>query len=71
MPGGTTATPRGLRTHDCIVIRENDQAFNNWQLSDGREQILVKVRTFVEFLADRFSGHRPGTGDALPPGKTE
>lgn len=39
-PGG----PRDLVNHQCIVIRENDKAFNNWQLSDGHEQVLVKVR---------------------------
>ncbi len=41
---GEPATPRDLTDHRCIVIRENTSAFNNWQLSDGRQQTLVKVR---------------------------
>lgn len=41
---GAPATPRDLQSHQCIVIRENERAFNNWQLSDGRDQTLVKVR---------------------------
>lgn len=41
---GMPTTPRDLQDHDCIVIRENDKTFNNWQLSDGREQTMVKVR---------------------------
>jgi LysR family transcriptional activator of dmlA len=41
---GEPAVPRDLQAHGCIVIRENEAAFNNWQLSDGREQTLVKVR---------------------------
>lgn len=38
------ATPRDLQLHDCIVIRESNSAFNNWQLSDGQHQEMVKVR---------------------------
>jgi LysR family transcriptional activator of dmlA len=41
---GEPAVPRDLQAHRCIVIRENERAFNNWQLSDGKEQTLVKVR---------------------------
>jgi LysR family transcriptional regulator, transcriptional activator for dmlA len=41
---GTPAQPRDLLQHDCIVIRENAGAFNNWQLSDGSRQETVKVR---------------------------
>lgn len=41
---GTPASPRELTAHQCIVIRENNNAFNNWQLSDGKQQLLVKVR---------------------------
>lgn len=41
---GEPATPRDLVEHRCIVIRENTSAFNNWQLSDGRQQTSVKVR---------------------------
>ena len=36
-------TPRDLHDHECIVIRENHAAFNNWQLSDGQRQEMVKV----------------------------
>ena len=41
---GMPTTPRDLQAHACIVIRENNAAFNNWQLSDGKQQTLVKVR---------------------------
>lgn len=41
---GEPAQPRDLQSHRCIVIRENDKAFNNWQLTDGKQQIMVKVR---------------------------
>lgn len=41
---GAPQAPRDLPSHRCIVIRENERAFNNWHLSDGRDQILVKVR---------------------------
>lgn len=41
---GMPATPAELQQHDCIVIRENRSAFNNWQLTDGRQQVTVKVR---------------------------
>lgn len=41
---GQPATPKALAEHACIVIRENQTAFNNWQLSDGRQQETVKVR---------------------------
>lgn len=37
------ALPRDLQSHHCIVIRENNSAFNNWQLSDGKQQEMVKV----------------------------
>ena len=36
--------PRDLAAHACIVIRENHQSFNNWELSDGLRRISVKVR---------------------------
>lgn len=36
-------TPRDLQAHECIVIRESDTAFNNWQLTDGHRQELIKV----------------------------
>ena len=41
---GHPAQPRDLLNHACIVIRENNAAFNNWQLTDGKQQIMVKVR---------------------------
>ena len=42
---GTPLEPRDLANHQCIVIRENHQAFNNWQLTDGEQQVTVKVRS--------------------------
>ena len=41
---GEPALPRDLQGHACIVIRENNAAYNTWQLSDGRQQVRVKVR---------------------------
>ena len=41
---GRPLTPRDLAAHACIVIRENNAAFNNWQLADGKQQTMVKVR---------------------------
>lgn len=41
---GSPSEPRELASHQCIVIRENNAAYNNWHLSDGREQLTVKVR---------------------------
>jgi DNA-binding transcriptional LysR family regulator len=42
---GEPANPRELTEHDCIVIREQQRAFNNWQLTDGQQQVTVKVRS--------------------------
>lgn len=42
---GLPTTPRDLQDHQCIVIRENERAFNNWQLTDGKQQTMVKVRS--------------------------
>ncbi len=42
---GEPADPADLSRHECIVIRENDRAFNNWQLTDGNRQLMVKVRS--------------------------
>lgn len=42
---GTPLEPRDLASHHCIVIRENHHAFNNWQLTDGKQQVMVKVRS--------------------------
>lgn len=41
---GVPATPQDLARHRCIVIRENTAAFNNWQLVNGPDKVLVKVR---------------------------
>jgi LysR family transcriptional regulator, transcriptional activator for dmlA len=41
---GAPSEPRALQSHRCIVIRENNNAFNNWQLTDGERQVMVKVR---------------------------
>lgn len=40
---GQPESPQALRTHRCIVIRENDDAFNIWTLSDGTREVRVKV----------------------------
>ena len=40
---GAPDTPQALRAHRCIVIRENDDAFNTWVLSDGTREVKVKV----------------------------
>lgn len=40
---GAPSEPRELGRHACIVIRENDSAFNNWRLTDGRQHVTVKV----------------------------
>lgn len=36
-------SPRDLTEHHCIVIRENDAAFNNWHLVNGKQQATIKV----------------------------
>lgn len=41
---GHPAQPRDLLNYACIVIRENNAAFNNWQLTDSKHQTMVKVR---------------------------
>jgi len=41
---GVPATPQDLARHRCIVIRENTATFNNWQLVQGPDKVLVKVR---------------------------
>ncbi len=41
---GSPREPRDLQHHSCIVIREDNTAFNNWPLTDGNRQALVKVR---------------------------
>lgn len=37
-------TPRELAQHECIFIREGDEAFGTWHLSQGARQETVKVR---------------------------
>lgn len=37
------STPQQLVDHQCIVIRENTQTYNNWQLRNASQQIMVKV----------------------------
>lgn len=41
---GAPQKPDDLPQHACIVIRENLRAFNVWQLSDGKQQVKVKVQ---------------------------
>ena len=38
------ATPQELAQHRCIVIRESTATFNHWQLSNGQDKLMVKVR---------------------------
>ena len=40
---GAPQTPRDLAEHPCIVIRENEAAFNNWHLVNGKQQATIKV----------------------------
>ncbi len=40
---GRPDSPRQLPRHRCIVIREATTAYNHWQLTDGHEQLMVKV----------------------------
>lgn len=40
---GEPDSPQSLRGHRCIVIRENDDTFNIWTLSDGTREVRVKV----------------------------
>ena len=41
---GLPATPQELARHRCIVIRENSATFNHWQLTDGQDKVMVKVK---------------------------
>lgn len=36
--------PHDLSEHDCIVIRENDRAFNTWRLVSGAQHNSIKVK---------------------------
>lgn len=40
---GRPQTPRDLQQHACIVIRENEQAYNTWALVSGSRQENIKV----------------------------
>lgn len=41
---GTPLTPRELLRHRCIFIRESDETFGTWHLTNGARQEAVKVR---------------------------
>lgn len=41
---GLPATPRDLAQQRCIFIRESDETFGTWHLSQGARQETVKVR---------------------------
>ncbi|QNP59224.1 LysR substrate-binding domain-containing protein [Paenacidovorax monticola] len=41
---GTPKVPNDLTRHDCIGIRQGDEAYGIWRLSSGRKTEAVKVR---------------------------
>lgn len=41
---GTPKTPHELAQHNCICIRQGDEAYGLWRLSSGRKTEAVKVR---------------------------
>jgi DNA-binding transcriptional LysR family regulator len=41
---GTPAHPKELGKHNCIFIREGDETYGTWHLSNGAEQEAIKVR---------------------------
>ncbi|MBO9679302.1 MAG: LysR family transcriptional regulator [Acidovorax sp.] len=41
---GTPKVPNDLMRHDCIGIRQGDEAYGIWRLSSGRRTEAVKVR---------------------------
>jgi DNA-binding transcriptional LysR family regulator len=41
---GVPTAPQELAQHRCIVIRESTATFNHWQLSNGQDKLMVKVR---------------------------
>ncbi|MDI1257750.1 LysR family transcriptional regulator [Aquabacterium sp.] len=41
---GVPSAPQDLAQHRCIVIRENTATFNHWQLTNGQDQLMLKVR---------------------------
>ncbi|MGF6977605.1 LysR family transcriptional activator of dmlA [Paraburkholderia sp. JPY465] len=40
---GVPSSPDDLRSHSCIVLRENDTAYGTWHFTKGRRHVLVKV----------------------------
>jgi LysR family transcriptional regulator, transcriptional activator for dmlA len=42
---GNLSHPRELGKHNCIFIREGDETFGTWHLSNGQEQEATKVRS--------------------------
>jgi LysR family transcriptional regulator, transcriptional activator for dmlA len=41
---GTPRTPAELATHNCIGIRQGDEAYGLWRLTSGKASEMVKVR---------------------------
>lgn len=41
---GTPKVPHDLTRHDCIGIRQGDEAYGTWRLSSGKRTEAVKVR---------------------------
>jgi DNA-binding transcriptional LysR family regulator len=41
---GIPKIPDDLRTHQCIVLRENDTAYGTWHFTKGKRHELVKVQ---------------------------
>ncbi|WP_349742820.1 LysR family transcriptional regulator [Roseateles cavernae] len=41
---GMPATPRELAQHACIFLRERDETFGTWHMSQGARQETIKVR---------------------------
>lgn len=41
---GTPKVPHDLTHHDCIGIRQGDEAYGTWRLSSGKRSETVKVR---------------------------
>jgi LysR family transcriptional activator of dmlA len=41
---GIPKVPDDLRTHRCIVLRENDTAYGTWHFTKGKRHELVKVQ---------------------------
>lgn len=41
---GTPKVPHDLTRHDCIGIRQGDEAYGTWRLSSGKHTEAVKVR---------------------------